>query len=102
MITGTVATGAVFIFGTNNVNIAMGASVALVATLASMVYLSTQSIVLMMIASIILGVILMMLMSVLSTALRVSVMFVSIVMMMLSGCDSADFLEPVLSPFLSR
>ncbi len=83
LITGTVATGAVFIFGTNNVNIAMGASVALVATLASMVYLSTQSIVLMMIASIIMGVILMMLMSVLSTALRVSVMFVSIVMMML-------------------
>ncbi len=83
LITGTVATGAVYIFATNNVNIAMGASVALVSTLATMVYLSTESIILMMVVSIILGVLLMMLMSVLSTVLKVSVMFVSIVMMML-------------------
>ncbi len=83
LITGTVATGAVFIFGTNNVNIAMGASVALVATIASMVYLATESILLMMLTAVVFGIILLLLMSILSTALRVSVMFVSIVMMML-------------------
>ncbi len=83
LITGTVATGAVFIFGTNNVNIAMGASVALVATIASIVYLSTESILLMMVTAVVFGIILLLLMSILSTALRVSVMFVSIVMMML-------------------
>lgn len=83
LITGTVATGAVFIFGTNNVNIAMGASVALVATLSAMVYLATESVFLMIVTSIVAGVILLMLTAVVSTALRVSVMFVSIVMMML-------------------
>ncbi|SHE75836.1 ABC transporter permease [Alkalibacter saccharofermentans] len=83
MITATIATGAVFIFGTGNVNIAMGASTSLVATIAVMVYLSTQSIPLMILSGIAMGVVIMMLMSILSTMLRVSVMFVSIVMMVL-------------------
>lgn len=83
MITATVATGGVFIFSTGNVNIAMGASTALIATLSALIYLSTGSVLLMFAAAIILGVILMVISALLSTAFRVSVLFVTVVMMTL-------------------
>ncbi len=83
IITGTVATGAIFIFGTGNVNIALGASTALAATLASLVYFSTNSVAAMIVTAIAVGVLLMIVMTILSTAFNVRVMFVSIVMLVL-------------------
>lgn len=83
LIVGTVATGAVFIFGTGNVNIAMGACTALTATLSSMMYLSTGSLPLMMMFSVLFGTALLFVCALLSTLFKVRVMFVTIVMMVL-------------------
>ena len=83
LITGTVATGAVFIFASGNVNIAMGASTALVATLSTMIYEATGSVIAMMVSAVLMGIILMVISALLSTALQVRVMFVTIVMMTL-------------------
>lgn len=83
LVVGTVATGAAFIFGTGNVNIAMGACTALTATIAALVYLQTGSLPLMFITAIVFGVILLYICAVLSTVFRVRVMFVTIIMMVL-------------------
>ena len=83
LIVATVATGASFIFASGNVNLAMGATTVLVATLAGMVYNATNSFVLMVVSSILLGVIIMALSALLSTLFNVRVMYVTIVMMTL-------------------
>lgn len=83
VIIATVATGAVFVFGTGNISIALGATTALTAALASIVYQRTESVVLMIVSAIAFAVLIMLLTSLLSTILKVTVMFVSIVMMVL-------------------
>ena len=83
LIVGVVATGAAFIFASGNVNLAMGATTVLTATLAGMAYNATGSVVVMVAVAIVLGVVLMALSALLSTLLNVRVMFVTIVMMTL-------------------
>src|SRR5699024_1790575 len=53
LVVGTVATGAVFIFATGNVNISMGATTALVATLAAQAYMATGSVPIMFVAALV-------------------------------------------------
>lgn len=83
LIVGTVSTGAVFIFATGNVNLAMGATTVLTATIAGMVYNATNSVAMMVAVSLLLGMGIMVASALLSTALKVRVMFVTIVMMTL-------------------
>lgn len=81
LIVGTVATGAAFIFATGNVNLAMGATSVLTATIAGLAYNATGSFAVMALVAIGLGVLLMVASALLSTLLNVRVMFVTIVMM---------------------
>ena len=83
LIVATVATGASFIFASGNINLAMGATTVLTATLAGMVYNATNSFPIMIISSIAIGVVIMALSALLSTLLNVRVMYVTIVMMTL-------------------
>ena len=83
LIVATVSTGACFIFATNNVNLAMGATTVLTATLAGMAYNATGSVAVMVIVALVLGATIMAVSALLSTLLRVRVMFVTIVMMTL-------------------
>ena len=83
LIVGTVATGAVFIFSTGNVNISMGAATALVATIAANAYLATGSLPVMFAVAVIAGVVVLSLTALLSTVLNVRVLFVTVVMMTL-------------------
>lgn len=80
LIVATVATGGVYIFSTGNVNLAMGATTVLTATLAILVYNMTGSIALMILFSLGFGVFMMMASVILSTIFRISVVFVTIVM----------------------
>lgn len=83
LVVGTVATGAVFIFATGNVNISMGATTALVATLAAQAYMATGSVPIMFVAALVCGVLIMGLTALLSTWLNVRVLYVTVVMMTL-------------------
>ena len=83
LVVGTVATGAVFIFATGNVNISMGATTALVATLAAQAYMATGSVPIMFAAALVSGVGIMGLTALLSTWLNVRVLYVTVVMMTL-------------------
>lgn len=83
VIIATVATGAVFIFGTGNVSIALGATTAITAAIMAKVYLMTESVVAMIVAAIVIATLIMIATAILSTVMKVSVMFVSIVMMVL-------------------
>lgn len=83
LIVGTVATGASFIFGTGNVNIAMGSCTALTCTVAAKVYVATNSVPVMIVTALLFGIVLLMCCALLSTTLHVRVMFVTIVMMVL-------------------
>ncbi len=83
VIIATVSTGAVFIFGTGNVSIALGATTAITAALMAKVYLYTESVVIMILAAIVIATLIMIATAILSTVMKVSVMFVSIVMMVL-------------------
>ncbi len=83
LVVGTVATGAVFIFATGNVNISMGAATALIATIAAKVYMSTESIAAMCIVAVVAGIIVLSLTALLSTWLNVRVLYVTVVMMTL-------------------
>ena len=90
LVTGVVATGASFIFATGNINVAMGATTALTATLAANIYLATGSLWIMVVSSVAIGVLLMVLSAVLSTVLKVRIMFVTIVMMVLLASIQAE------------
>lgn len=83
LVVGTVATGAVFIFATGNVNISMGAATALIATIAAKAYMSTESIAAMCIVAVAAGIIVLSLTALLSTWLNVRVLYVTVVMMTL-------------------
>ncbi len=83
LIVGTVATGAAFIYATNNVNISMGATTIMTATLAAMVYTKTQSVPLMIVFSIVFGVLVMIACALLSTLFHIKVMFITVVAMVL-------------------
>ena len=83
LIVGTVATGAVFIFSTGNVNISMGAATALVATIAANAYLATGSLPVMFAVAVIAGVVVLSLTALLSTVLNIRALFVTVVMMTL-------------------
>lgn len=83
LVVGTVATGAVFIFATGNVNISMGAATALIATIAAKVYMSTESIAAMCVVAVVAGVVVLALTALLSTWLNVRVLYVTVVMMTL-------------------
>jgi ribose transport system permease protein len=90
MIVAVVATGGIYIFSTGNVNLAMGATTVLTATLAVIVYNMTQSIVVMIVFSIAFSMGVMFLSAVLSTIFRITVTFVTIVMsVMLSALQQA-------------
>ena len=80
LVVAAVATGGVYIFSTGNVNIAMGATTVLTATLAVIVYNLSGSIVLMVLFSLTFAVLIMMISAFLSTFFKVSVVFVTIVM----------------------
>ncbi|TCK92498.1 monosaccharide ABC transporter membrane protein (CUT2 family) [Natranaerovirga hydrolytica] len=83
VIVATVATGAVFIFGTGNISIALGASTAITSVIMARTYLRTESVPMMIVVAIVVAVLIMVTTALLSTVLNVSVMFVSIVMMVL-------------------
>ena len=90
LIVAIVSTGGAFIFASGNVSLSLGATTVLSMTFAAMVYNATQSAALMMITAIVSGVVLMTISALLSTALGVRVMFVTIVMMtMLSALQQA-------------
>lgn len=90
LVVATVSTGGAFIFASGNVNLAMGATTVLTATLAVMAFNATNSLVVMVIVAILLGVGLMAASALLSTALGVRVMYVTIVMMtMLSALQQS-------------
>lgn len=92
LVVGTVATGAAFIFATGNVNLAMGATTVLTATLCGLLYNATGSLLLMILSAIALGVIFMVASALLSTLLNVRVMFVTIVMMTLMSAIQQSIL----------
>lgn len=83
LVVATVASGAVFIFATGNVNISMGASTALIATIAAKIYMSTTSIPMMFVVALVAGVITLALTALLSTTLKVRVLYITVVMMTL-------------------
>lgn len=83
LIVATVATGASFIFASGNVNLAMGATTVLTATLSGMIYNATGSFPVMVIASVLIGAGIMAVSAMISTVLNVRVMYVTIVMMTL-------------------
>ena len=83
LIVATVATGASFIYGTGNVNIAMGATTGLIAAIAIKVYVATQSVALMFIAALIAGIVIGILAVTVASKFKVKVLFVTVVMMTL-------------------
>lgn len=83
LIVATVSTGACFIYSTNNVNLAMGATTVLCALVAGIAYNKTNSIFVMVVVAIVLGAGIMMASALLSTLLKVRVMYVTIIMMTL-------------------
>lgn len=83
LIVATVATGASFIYATGNVNIAMGAMTGLVAALAMKTFEATESFALMFLVAIVAGVALGIIAVLISSKLRVKVLYVTVVMMTL-------------------
>lgn len=83
LIVATVASGAVFIFATGNVNISMGAATALIATIAAKTYLSTGSLMMMSLVAVGAGVAVLAITALLSTWLNVRVLYVTVVAMTL-------------------
>lgn len=91
--TAVVATGASYIFATGNVNIAMGSCTALTAAIGALVYSQTESVAVMCIVAILIGVAVMGVCALLSTMLRVSVIHVTIVMMILLTALQEEVLD---------
>lgn len=83
LIVATIATGASFIYGTGNVNLAMGATAGLIAAIAAKVFEATESIPSMIIVALIAGIIISILEVIISSKFKVKVLFVTVVMMTL-------------------
>jgi ribose transport system permease protein len=81
LVVAIVSTGGAFIFASGNVSLSLGATTVLTATLSVMIYNATGSLVLMMVSAVLIGAVLMAASALLSTALGVRVMYVTIVMM---------------------
>ena len=81
LVVGTVATGAVFIFSAGSVNIAMGASTAVTATLATQMFLVTNSLSALIATAVVVGVAIMIFTCIISAVLKVQMVFVTISMM---------------------
>ena len=92
LIVATVSTGACFIFATGNVNIAMGSCTVLAATVAAMTYQATNSVILMFLSAILLGIAIMIICVLLSTRLKVMVIHVTVVMMVLLTAIQSEIL----------
>lgn len=90
LVVATVASGAVFIFATGNVNISMGASTALIATIAAQMYIRTASVPVMCVVSVAAGVIALAITALLSTTLKVRVLYITVVMMTLLASMQQD------------
>ena len=83
LIVATVSTGASFIYASGNVNLAMGATTTLVATVIALFLNQSTNLILAVIIAVLVGVLIMTISALLSTLLNVRVMFVTIVMMTL-------------------
>ena len=83
LIVATVATGASFIYASGNVNLAMGATTTLIATVVAMFLNASESLVGAILVAMLVGVVIMTASALLSTLFNVRVMFVTIVMMTL-------------------
>ena len=94
LVVATVATGAVFIFATGNVNISMGAATALVATIAANAYLATESVLVMLLVALVVGAVTLAITALLSTWLRVRVLFITVVMMTLLSSIQKGIMGP--------
>lgn len=93
LVVAVVATGGSYIFATGNVNIAMGSCTALTAAIAALVYQNTESLALMLLVAVAMGVVIMGICALLSTMLRVSVIHVTIVMMVLLTALQEEVLD---------
>ena len=83
LIVATIATGASFIYGTGNVNLAMGATAGLIAAIAAKVFEATESVPSMIIVALVAGIIISILEVIISSKFKVKVLFVTVVMMTL-------------------
>ena len=83
LILGTISTGAVFIFGTGNVNLAMGGMAAMSAVVGGYVYLWTESIVATLIGCIVGGIVFSYVSVLLSDLTRMNLLTITTVLMML-------------------
>lgn len=107
LVLGTIATGAVFIFGTGNVNMSMGGTGALTAVIGGYAYILTESVPLMLLACIVTGALLSWLSVVLSELTRMTIITITTVMMMLYpaiqswllGANSISIPYNVYAPF---
>ena len=93
LIVAVVATGASYIFATGNINIAMGSCTALTAAICAMAFERTQSVPVMILVAIVMGIVIMGICALLSTLLRVSVIHVTIVMMVLLTALQEEVLD---------
>lgn len=84
LVVAAIATGAVFVFSTGNINLAMGSTAQLTITISMLLFMQMgYPIPLLVISSLAVGVIIMLISAILSTALKVRVMYVTLVMMIL-------------------
>ncbi|MGM9607260.1 MAG: ABC transporter permease [Oscillospiraceae bacterium] len=93
LIVAVVATGASYIFATGNINIAMGSCTALTAAICAMAFEKTESVAVMVIVAVAMGIAIMGICALLSTVLRVSVIHVTIVMMVLLTALQEEVLD---------
>lgn len=79
----TISTGAVFIYATGNVNLAMGATAGLIAAIAAVTFEATESMPVMFAVAFAAGILISALEVVISSKFKVKVLFVTVVMMTL-------------------
>lgn len=83
IVLGTIATGATFIFGSGNVNMSMGGTAALTAVIAGLIYQVTESVIAMLICSVLTGAMLSFLSVIISKLTKMTIITVTTVTMML-------------------
>jgi len=81
LVVGIVATGAVLIYSSGNMNIAMGGSTAITCIIAVNVYLSTGSMLLMFLTSVVVGIAFMGMFCVLSEVFKLSIVVITVLFM---------------------
>lgn len=83
LVVGTVATGAVLIYSSGNMNIAMGGSTAITCIIAAYVYLATDSLLLMFLASVVVGIAFMGMFCILSEVFKLSIVVITVLFMIM-------------------